>query len=136
MALFGKKDEKNQQAKSEQDDVLAIAEKGEQQPKTETVKSKEDTGDAYLLLVKPMFTEKSYKQANLSKFTFKVHPKANKVSVAKAIEKVYDVHVLRVNMVNVRGKGRNFGRAKGRTSDWKKAIITLKQGETIPGLTS
>ena len=54
----------------------------------------------------------------------------------KAIEKVYDVHVVRVNMITMRGKVKNFGRRSSKTSDWKKAIITLKEGESIQGAQS
>jgi large subunit ribosomal protein L23 len=105
--------------------------------KKEVVKreAKLDTGDAYRILVKPIVSEKSYTMAPGGKFVFKVHAKANKLSVRKAIESVYDVHVLRVNTMIVEGKSRTFGRTRGTTSPWKKAIVTLKEGETISDAT-
>jgi large subunit ribosomal protein L23 len=114
---------------------MAILDKKEDkaEKKQAAAPSKENTGDAYLILVKPLVTEKGYKQVALGQYGFKVSKKANKISVAKAVEKVYDVKVERVNMINVKGKTKNFGKARGKTSDWKKAIVTLKKGQTIAG---
>ena len=130
-ALFGKKEDQKKD-KSEKDNVLNMvkndsAEKGE----TKAAKSKENTGNAYRILVRPLVTEKSYKGAGLGQYHFMVSKKANKIEVRNAVEKVYDVKVVRVNIINVRGKSRAFGRTQGRTSDWKKAIVTLKKGQTI-----
>ena len=97
------------------------------------VKSKENTGDAYRILVKPLVSEKGYRQMSLGQYAFKVSTKANKISVRKAVEKVYDVKVDRVNIVKMRGKNKNFGRIASKSSDWKKAIVTLKKGEVIAG---
>src|SRR6478609_8572295 len=119
MAIFSKKEEKKPK-KSEKGEVLAA-------PK------KENTGDAYKILVRPLTTEKTYVLNALGQYVFKVYPKANKISVRKAVEKVFDVHVIRVNIINVLGKKRNFGQTVGRTSNWKKAIVTLKKGEVIQG---
>ena len=94
-------------------------------------KLKLDTGDAYRILVKPIVSEKSYTLAPSGKFVFRVHASANKLSIRKAIEAVYDVHVVSVNTLNVLGKSRTFGKTRGKTSGWKKAIVTLTQGETI-----
>jgi large subunit ribosomal protein L23 len=99
--------------------------------KSEVKASKANTGDAFRVLVKPLVSEKSFKVNALGQYVFRVNPKANKISIRNAVEKVYDVHVVRVNVLNVRGKERNFGQIQGRTSDWKKAIVTLKKGETI-----
>jgi large subunit ribosomal protein L23 len=121
MAIFDKKEEKGKKA-----------EKAETTP----VKSKTNTGDAYKILVKPVVTEKTFKQSNNRQYAFKVSKNANKVSVRKAIEKVYDVKVERVNMVKMRGKTKRYGKTSGKTSDWKKAIVTLKEGQTIAGAQS
>jgi large subunit ribosomal protein L23 len=66
-----------------------------------------------------------------SKYVFKVHPEANKIEIAKAIESIYDVKVAAVNTMNRRGKMKRVGRSasKGRKSNWKKAIVTLAEGE-------
>jgi large subunit ribosomal protein L23 len=84
-------------------------------------------------LVKPLVSEKGYRQMTLGQYGFRVSTKANKISIAKAVEKVYDVKVARVNIINVMGKARKYGKTQGRTSDWKKAIVTLKKGQTIAG---
>lgn len=100
---------------------------------TPAPKLKENTGDAYLILLRPLVTEKSFKGQAKGKISFKVHPKANKISIRKAIEKVYDLKVQDVNVISMRGKSRNFGGRRGTTSDWKKAIVTLKPGQNITG---
>ncbi len=101
--------------------------------KKEVVKSKENTGDAYRILVKPLVTEKGYRQMSLGQYAFKVSTKANKISVRKAVEKVYDVKVERVNIVKMPAKTKTFGKTRGKISAWKKAIVTLKKGEVIAG---
>lgn len=72
----------------------------------------------------------------LGQITFEVHRKANKVMVRKAVEKIWDVKVDKVRVINVPGKSKMFARRAFRTSDWKKAFITLKKGYKIdiPGM--
>lgn len=124
MAIFSKsKTEKEANKPAEAD--LKVSE-------VKTVKSKENTGDAYKVLVKPLVTEKSFKGIAKGQYVFKVSKKANKITVRNAVEKVYDVKVLRVNIISVHGKAIARGKIAGRTSDWKKAIVTLKPGQTIP----
>ncbi|MBI4049615.1 MAG: 50S ribosomal protein L23 [Candidatus Doudnabacteria bacterium] len=96
---------------------------------------KEDTGQAYQVLRSAHLSEKTNALSASQRYVFKVNPKANKIDVKKAVEKAYDVHVSAVNVVNVKGKVRRMGRKSGLRSDWKKAIITLKAGEKISGLT-
>lgn len=87
---------------------------------------------AYEVLRRPILTEKSSYQADtLHRYTFEVDRRANKLDVRRAVEEVFDVAVENVNIMNVRGKPRRFGRREGRTSDWKKAIVTLAPGDTI-----
>ncbi len=86
----------------------------------------------YEILKRPILTEKSNYQADeLQRYTFEVDRRANKLQVRWAVESVFDVHVIDVHIMNVRGKRRRFGRREGRTSDWKKAVVTLASGETI-----
>ena len=87
------------------------------------------------VLVQPRVSEKSGHLASLNKYVFKVLPTTNKVEVKKAVEAAYKVKVTGVNMVINKGKTRNFGRTVGRTSSFKKAIVTLKKGDKIEGLT-
>ncbi|MBI5529939.1 MAG: 50S ribosomal protein L23 [Candidatus Doudnabacteria bacterium] len=87
------------------------------------------------VLVSPRISEKAGHLVKLNKYVFKVGMGANKVEVKKAVEDAYKVKVLQVNMVINRGKQRNFGQRSGRTSSFKKAIVTLKKGDKIEGLT-
>ena len=87
------------------------------------------------VLVQPRISEKAGHLAALNKYVFKVGKSANKVEVKKAVEAAYKVKVTQVNMVTNLGKKRNFGRTAGRTSAFKKAIVTLKKGDKIEGLT-
>ncbi|MBU6447800.1 50S ribosomal protein L23 [Patescibacteria group bacterium] len=88
--------------------------------------------DLTTILIKPLVTEKSYHGTQSGKYSFKVATSANKVLVRKAVEKVYGVKVADVNISRVRGKIKTSGKIMGRTSNWKKAVVTLKKGETIP----
>jgi large subunit ribosomal protein L23 len=95
---------------------------------------KEDTGRAHHILHNYHLSEKSNMLSTTGRYAFRVSKSTNKLEVKKAIEKVYDVHVTSVNIMSVKGKKRRAGAVTGRTSDWKKAYVTLKQGEKISGL--
>ena len=86
----------------------------------------------YDIVRRPVVTEKSASmQAMRNQFTFEVAASANKVEVKKAIETLFSVKVVKVNMVSMQGKTkRTFGRP-GSTKPWKKAVVTLKQGDSI-----
>ena len=84
-----------------------------------------------LLMKQSWITEKAGGLTGLRKYIFIVDKKANKPEIKKLIESIYKVGVESVNMVNVKGKPRRMGRTTGRTSDFKKAIITLKKGHKI-----
>ena len=77
------------------------------------------------IIIAPVVTEKSNDGLSEGKYTFKVNKKATKVDVANAVEKLFGVKVLRVNTITVKGKEKRVGRNVGRTSDWKKAIVTI-----------
>ncbi len=86
----------------------------------------------YDVIQEPLITEKIAKESEkLGKYAFRVHPKANKKEIKAAVEKVFIVHVLRVNTSNVSGKWRRVRYQPGQTADWKKAVVTLKKGEKI-----
>jgi len=87
--------------------------------------------NAYKVLVKPLVTEKGAHFATEGKYLFEVSADTNKVEIKKAISDVYGVKPTDVNIMNVLGKAKRFGRIKGKRKDWKKAIVTLKKGETI-----
>lgn len=86
----------------------------------------------YEVLRRPILTEKSNLQAEyLHRYSFEVDTRANKHQIKDAVEQVFHVKVLAVNVVSVRGKQRRLGRIEGRTPDWKKAIVTVAAGQTI-----
>ena len=77
------------------------------------------------IIVKPIVTEKSNDGVQSGKYTFKVNKKATKVDIKRACEKLFGVKVLNVNTSIVKGKTVRRGRSVGKTSDWKKAIVTI-----------
>ena len=86
----------------------------------------------YEIIQKPLLTEKSSNlQEARNQYSFRVHSKANKSEVRKAVEAIFDVKVKRVNVINMPSKLRRFLGRPGRTSPWKKAIVTLRDGHTI-----
>ena len=87
--------------------------------------------DARDIIKRPIITEKSYGLMNEGKYTFEVDKKANKLEVKIACEKLFDVKVEKVNIMNVRPKKRRVGRHEGFTPSKKKAIVTLAEGQTI-----
>ena len=78
----------------------------------------------------PVVTEKSNDQVQMGKYTFKVNKKATKIDIKRAVEKLFEVKVLNVTTMTVKGKEKRVGRNIGKTSDWKKAIVTI---DTNPG---
>lgn len=77
------------------------------------------------IILAPVVTEKSNMDMQDGKYTFKVAKKATKVDIKNAIEKLFEVKVSRVNTMIVKGKEKRVGVHQGRTSDWKKAIVTI-----------
>ena len=77
------------------------------------------------VIIKPIVTERSSMDMQEGKYTFKVNKKATKVEIAKAVEKLFEVKVLKVNTISVKGKQKRVGAHVGMTSDWKKAIVTI-----------
>ena len=77
------------------------------------------------IIIAPVITEKSNDGLNEGKYTFEVNRKATKIDIKNAVEKLFNVKVLKVNTMNVNGKQKRMGRYVGETSDWKKAIVTI-----------
>lgn len=86
---------------------------------------------ALFLIKQAWITEKSGSLAPQRKYIFKVNNKANKTEVKKAIESIYGVNIQSVNVINIKGKEKRLGKSIGKTSNYKKAIITLKEGQKI-----
>ena len=88
--------------------------------------------DSRRVIRRSLFTEKSTRQQEASnQYAFAVDPRANKRQIAEAVEQLFEVKVLQVRTQNRMGKIHAMGRFSGRRADWKKAIVTLAEGETI-----
>jgi len=88
--------------------------------------------DPRQIILEPIVTEKSTIVRELyNKYSFKVIPSATKPQIANAIETIFDVKVLKVHTVNMDGKVKRLGRNLGRRSAWKKAIVTLAEGDSV-----
>jgi len=87
--------------------------------------------DANDIIKRPIITEKSYQLMEENKYTFEVDRKSNKLDVKYAVQKIFDVEVEKVNIINVKPKSRRVGRHTGLTRNKKKAIVTLAEGQKI-----
>ncbi|MDP2684096.1 MAG: 50S ribosomal protein L23 [bacterium] len=124
------KEEETESVLSPDGKLVNVAKKDTKKTKKVKVK-KENTGNAYKVIMKPLITEKgSYLGVN-NQYLFEVAPKTNKVEIKKAIFKVYGVTPSKINIMNVAGKKIRYGRTEGKTKHWKKAIVTLPQGQKI-----
>lgn len=87
----------------------------------------------YQVIHRPLITEKSalLSTEEVNKVTFRVNAMANKNEIKKAVEKFFKVSVTDVRTINYKGKSKRIGRNVGFSSDWKKAIVTLKKGDKI-----
>ena len=81
--------------------------------------------NAFDVIIKPVLSEKSYKDIPAKKYVFVVDPRADKTQIKNAVEEAFGVKVAKVNTVNVNGKFKRQGRSEGYTSDYKKAYVTL-----------
>ena len=88
--------------------------------------------DPYSVLKRPLITEKSnLMKDELNQIAFEVDRRANKIEIKEAVKKLFNVHAIKVRTFNMLGKRKRMGRSEGKKSDWKKAIVTLKEGERI-----
>jgi large subunit ribosomal protein L23 len=87
---------------------------------------------SYEILKRPVITEKStiQKEAN-NQLAFEVDRRANKVEIRRAVEQIFSVRVMDVRTIQMKGKAKRFGRTLGTRRSWKKAMVTLAQGEHV-----
>jgi large subunit ribosomal protein L23 len=83
------------------------------------------------VLLAPVVSEKSYELIEQRKYAFRVHPDAHKTQVRQAVEELFDVRVQGVNIVKVQPKPKRRGLIRGQKPGWKKAIVQLREGESI-----
>ncbi len=84
------------------------------------------------VIIRPVVSEKSYVLATADRYTFRVHPDANKTQIRQSVEALFDVGVLEVRTSSVKSKPKRRGHTAGRTREWKKAIVQVREGDTIP----
>ena len=84
------------------------------------------------VIIRPVVSEKSYVLASTGKYTFRVHPDAHKTQIRQAIEALFDVAVVEVRTMSVKSKPKRRGAIHGRTRSWKKAMVQVAPGDTIP----
>lgn len=87
--------------------------------------------DPHDVILHPIISEKSYDGIDMNKYTFMVHPRANKSEIKDAVQEVFDVKVVKVNTMRTKGKPRRRGLTEGRTPTGKKAVVTLAEGQSI-----
>jgi large subunit ribosomal protein L23 len=84
------------------------------------------------VLIRPVVSEKSYVLAANNKYTFRVHPDAHKTQIRQAVEALFDVKVIEVRTMSVKSKPKRRGLTSGRTRAWKKAVVQVRAGDSIP----
>jgi large subunit ribosomal protein L23 len=144
MGLFSKKitadknktEEKNKKTDKEDKKISMKELYGEKKVKSGQEDGKKEMktrkfGNAYKVLIRPLITEKASIFGAENKYFFEVSIKANKIETAKAIEEIYGVKPLKINIIKNKGKKVRYGRTLGERKDWKKAIITLPEGASI-----
>jgi large subunit ribosomal protein L23 len=88
--------------------------------------------DPSQVIIRPVVTEKSYVLADAGKYTFRVHDHAHKTQIRQAVEQMFDVKVVGVRTASVKSKPKRRGAISGRTRQWKKAIVQVREGDSIP----
>jgi large subunit ribosomal protein L23 len=88
--------------------------------------------EATQVIIRPVVSEKSYVLASANKYTFRVHPDAHKTQIRQAVEQLFEVTVVDVRTMSVKSKPKRRGWTSGRTRQWKKAIVEVREGDSIP----
>jgi len=88
--------------------------------------------DSSQIIIRPVVSEKTYVLSEAGKYTFRVNDRAHKTQVRQAVEQLFDVKVLEVRTAWVKSKPKRRGHTSGRTRHWKKAIVQVRAGDTIP----
>ncbi len=85
----------------------------------------------YQVIIRPLITEKNTMLMEMNKYCFQVARRATKPQIKRAVENIFNVAVVDVHTMNIRGKKKRRGREFGYTADWKKAIVTLAEGDYL-----
>jgi large subunit ribosomal protein L23 len=87
--------------------------------------------DSSQVIIRPVVSEKSYVLSGAGRYTFRVHANAHKTQIRQAVQELFGVHVVEVRTLSVKSKPKRRGTTRGRTRAWKKAIVQVREGETI-----
>jgi large subunit ribosomal protein L23 len=120
-----------QDTKNNQEEKKSMKDLYDGQEKPAAKKETKVSGQAYRILVKPLITEKASMVGIQNKFIFMISLDANKIDVAKAINEVYGIKPVAVNIIRSEGKTKRYGRYVGKRKDFKKAVVTLPAGKSI-----
>jgi large subunit ribosomal protein L23 len=88
--------------------------------------------DSSQVIIRPVVSEKSYVLSAANRYTFRVHPDAHKTQIRQAVQELFGVRVVEVRTLSVKSKPKRRGTVSGRTRTWKKAIVQLREGDSIP----
>lgn len=88
--------------------------------------------DPTQVIIRPVLSEKTFALAEVGKYTFRVNDRAHKTQIRQAVEQLFDVNVVEVRTAHVHSKPKRRGQISGRTRQWKKAIVQVREGQTIP----
>jgi large subunit ribosomal protein L23 len=88
--------------------------------------------DPSQVIIRPVVSEKTFVLAETGKYTFRVHERAHKTQIRQAIEQLFDVNVVEIRTASVKSKPKRRGHTSGRSREWKKAIVQVRAGQTIP----
>jgi len=131
-ALFSKNKTEDKITKPQDEARVDVADTEDVEPAMPAMAvPKSDDASAYHGIVGPHITEKAGNMGALNKYTFKVTKYSNKIEIKRSIEKLYKVNVLGVNIQNMPSKFRQVGRHQGTKSGFKKAIVTIREGQKI-----
>jgi len=131
--LGKKSDAENDKVKEEKkvDPKQTKTSEKQTEKQTKTKKSTKSYDLAYEVLLRPLVSEKGTYLQEQNKYFFEVAKDANKIMVKQAVESLYKVEVIKVNIQNRPGKSVRFGRQSGKRRNWKRAVVTLKPGQRI-----
>src|SRR3989339_1023408 len=117
------------------DHVKAVSDQNEKKVvkkvKVEDRRSKTAKSNVLGVLIRPLITEKATNIGQYNKYIFEVAESANKIQISQAIESRYGVKPQKINVINNMGRQVRYGRIMGKTKNWKKAVITLPEGQSI-----
>ncbi len=88
--------------------------------------------DASQVIIRPIISEKAYVLTEVGKYTFRVNERAHKTQIRQAVQELFDVDVVEVRTSSVKSKPKRRGYTSGRSRQWKKAIVQVAPGQSIP----